>query len=127
MFRILVIDDETSILKLLETTLRTAGYEPILANNGEEGLRLAEEERPNLILLDVRMPKLSGWEVLRRLRQEEETKEIPVILLTALPPSRSNLTTSHILEADGYIAKPFDPQEVISVINEVVDRSRKST
>jgi DNA-binding response OmpR family regulator len=121
--KVLVVDDDESIRKFLEVTLKAEGHEAFSAQNGEEAVQLAKSELPDAILLDIRMPEIDGWEVLRRLRKDERTKKIPVIFLTAMPPSQSNLATSHILNADAYITKPIDPEEVSLILKKILKKS----
>ena len=82
--RILLVDDDKSILEVVGLRLKTFGYEPLTAASGEEGLRVAEEQRPDLILLDIMMPKMKGRDVCARLKANPKTQHIPVIFLTAL-------------------------------------------
>jgi DNA-binding response OmpR family regulator len=121
--KVLIVDDEENIRKFLAITLKAEGHEVLSAANGEEAIEIARSELPEAIFLDIRMPEIDGWEVLRRLRKNEKTKKIPVIFLTALPPSQSNLATSHILEADAFITKPIDPKEVSLALKKVFERS----
>ena len=81
--RILVVDDEIYIVHILEFSLTMEGYSILTASNGEEALRVIDSERPDLVVLDIMMPKLDGYEVCRRLRQDEQFQELPVILLSA--------------------------------------------
>ena len=81
--RILIVDDDPILVKLVETTLRKAGYETISAGGGREALRLAQDEQPDLIVLDVAMPGMDGFEVARRIRQSPEMKHIIILVLTA--------------------------------------------
>lgn len=109
--RILVIDDTQDILMVVSRRLQSWGYEPLTASSGEEGLKLAEERVPDLILLDIMMPKMKGREVCARLKANPKTQRIPVIFLTALG------LTDHIkggmdLGAADYLVKPFEPDEL---------------
>jgi DNA-binding response OmpR family regulator len=115
MKKILIIDDETELVEMLRLRLESNGYKVISAFNGEEGLERVDKEKPDLILLDIMMPGIDGFGALARLKNNDATSSIPVIMLTA----RSE--TSSILEAqrsfaDDYIVKPFDPQELLSLI-----------
>lgn len=109
--RILVIDDEVDIRLLLEGRLKSLGYEAILASSGEEGLRLAQSQRPDLILLDVMMPKMKGREVCAHLKADPATAAIPVIFLSALGLA-DHIQAGMNLGAEDYIVKPFNPEEL---------------
>ena len=110
--RILVVDDEIYIVHILEFTLTMEGYEVLTAADGEEALRRIEQDRPDLIVLDIMMPKMDGYEVLRRIRTDEEFKSLPVILLSAKgrPIDRE---TGLEIGADDYIVKPFSPRRLL--------------
>jgi DNA-binding response OmpR family regulator len=103
---ILVIDDEPSLLKVIGVRLRQDGYEVLTTTNGEEGLRLAEDRQPDLVLLDVMMPGLKGREVCARLKADPKTAHIPVIFLTALGLA-DHVKAGMDLGAEDYIVKPF--------------------
>jgi CheY-like chemotaxis protein len=118
--KILVVDDEQSVLELLKVNLTADGYEVLTASDGKEAIMKAQSEEPSLIFLDVKMPEMNGWEVLRILRADERTRNIPVVLITALPESISNQLTSHILKADGFLNKPFDPEKITQLAHEFI-------
>jgi DNA-binding response OmpR family regulator len=108
---VLVADDDRDILQLVSFRLERADYEVVQANDGEEALRLAKELRPDLAVLDLMMPKLNGYEVIREIRRNEETKAIPVILLTARV-QEADVARGFEAGADDYLKKPFSPQEL---------------
>ncbi len=120
--RILVVDDEIYIVHILEFSLTMEGYSVLTASDGEEALKLIEQERPDLIVLDIMMPKLDGYEVCRRLRQDDQLGNLPVILLSAKgrPVDREAGLQAG---ADDYIAKPFSPRKLLEKIRELLDRS----
>lgn len=107
---VLVADDDEDILGLVLFRLERAGYQSLAARDGEEALRLALECRPDLAVLDVTMPKLDGYEVTRRMRANETTKDVPVILLTARVQD-GDVARGLQAGANDYIKKPFGPQE----------------
>ena len=110
--KILVIDDEEDIQLLVKMSLEfTSGHEVIQANNGLKGIEMAEREHPDAILLDVMMPKLDGIETYRRLQSNTETKDIPVIFLTAKTQSKE-VKLGLQLGAKAYLTKPFDGGEL---------------
>jgi diguanylate cyclase (GGDEF)-like protein len=108
---VLVIDDSTDVHRLLKARLRNEDLELMLASTGGEGLRMAVERRPTLILLDLDMPGMDGFEVLRALKEREETQDIPVIVLSGLQGSQDKVTAFDLGAVD-YITKPFDLTEL---------------
>ena len=117
--RILVADDDPDILELVAFRLEQAGHETMRARDGEEALGLARGEVPALCVLDVLMPKLNGFEVLRALREAEPTKAVPVIMLTASVQDR-DVARGFEVGADDYMRKPFDPRELQSRIESLL-------
>ena len=108
---ILIVDDAQDILKVLSRRLESWGYKALTSDNGEEALRIVEEQIPDLILLDVMMPKMKGREVCARLKANPKTKHIPIIFLTALGLA-DHVKAGMDLGADDYIVKPFEPDEL---------------
>lgn len=117
--KILVVDDALEMTAFLERALRKDGYEVAIAQDAREGLRLAHQFRPDLILLDVMMPEVDGWEMLRRLR---EFSNAPVIMLTALG-STDNKVYGLDIGADDYVTKPFELQELRARIRSALRRA----
>jgi DNA-binding response OmpR family regulator len=120
--RVLVADDDADILALVAFRLERSGYEVLLATDGEEALRLAVEESPDLAVLDVMMPKMDGYEVTRRIRDNEPTSRLPVILLTARA-QQSDVDQGMLAGADDYVKKPFSPQELRARVQAVLEGS----
>jgi len=122
--KILVIEDEQDIQTLLEYNLQQAGYEAVLCENGEDGLWLAIEHKPDLILLDWMLPLLSGIELLRQLRNRTDTREIPVIMMTARGEEGDRLRG---LDggADDYVTKPFSPAELVARVRAILRRNAR--
>ncbi len=116
--RILVVDDEASIRRILETRLKMAGYEVITAADGEEALEAYSKNNPDLVILDVMMPKLDGYGVTREIRKNSET---PIIILTALGDVSERITGLE-LGADDYVIKPFSPKELEARVKAVLRR-----
>ena len=108
---ILLVDDTKDILLVVSRRLESWGYEALTASSGEEGLKLAEERVPDLILLDIMMPKMKGRDVCARLKADPKTAKIPVIFLTALGLA-DHITAGMDLGAEDYIVKPFEPVEL---------------
>jgi CheY-like chemotaxis protein len=106
--KILVVDDEPNIQKMLKTLLEINDYTVETASNGGEAIEKVKEISPNLVLLDLVMPKVDGYEVLEALKRDEKTKTIPVILFTAAPPEVAARTGANAVEAVDYVLKPFD-------------------
>jgi DNA-binding response OmpR family regulator len=119
--RILVADDDEDILSLVAFRLERSGCRVLKATDGEEALRLALEEVPDLAVLDVMMPKLDGHEVTRQIRANETTSRIPVILLTARA-QESDVAAGFEAGADDYVKKPFSPQELGARVQAILGR-----
>jgi DNA-binding response OmpR family regulator len=117
---VLVADDEPDLRSLVQYSLRGAGYEVVTAADGDEALGLALERKPDLAVLDVRMPKLSGLEVTRRMRTNEATAHTPVLLLTAAV-EKEDVAEGFAAGAYGYLEKPFDPWELVSRVEAMLD------
>jgi two-component system alkaline phosphatase synthesis response regulator PhoP len=115
--KVLVVDDEENIIQILEFSIEAEGYEVITASNGEEAIKKARKEQPNLIILDIMMPKVDGYEVCRVLKANPLTKKIPVILLTAKGREIDKRLGFEVGASD-YIVKPFSPSKLIDKINE---------
>jgi len=111
--KILVVDDEEDILKVLDKRLTSAGYSVIKAKNGKVGVELAKSERPALILLDINMPGMSGAEVETILGNDSETKDIPIVFVTAMSMGEEEKKLGHAVGKDFFIAKPYDPDELL--------------
>ncbi|HHS97811.1 MAG TPA: response regulator [Chloroflexi bacterium] len=122
MTKILVAEDEKDIRELIAFTLRFAGYDVVLANNGAEALQKVAEERPALILLDVRMPKMTGYEVCRRLKENPQTEDIPVVFLSAKGQDRE-VQEGFESGAVDYIIKPFVPDELIAQVKRILEQT----
>jgi adenylate cyclase len=113
--KILIVDDEPELVEMLKIRLEASGYDVISASDGEEGLKRAEKEKPDLILLDIMMPGMDGLVVLARLRNNLETNFIPVIMLTAKGDTSAILEAQREFATD-YVIKPFEPQHLLSLI-----------
>ena len=117
--KILVVDDEVYILHILDFSLGAEGFEVITANNGELAIEKAKQDKPDLIVLDIMMPVLDGYETCRRLKREAETKNIPVVLLTAKGRDVDKRLGYEVGAVD-YIVKPFSPNRLIERIQEIL-------
>jgi DNA-binding response OmpR family regulator len=121
---ILIVEDEGEIRDLLVHYLRKEGFRPVAARDGEEGLAKARSEKPDLILLDILLPKMDGLELLRKIRADREIAGTPVAMLTAKGDETDRIVGLE-LGADDYIPKPFSPREVVARIKAIFRRSRK--
>jgi len=124
--RILVVDDEKDIRELIAFHLQQNGFTPVTANDGEDALDKVSEKPPDLILLDLMMPKLDGAEVCRTLKRDEHTRRIPIIMLTA-KGEEIDRVVGFELGADDYVTKPFSPRELVLRIRAVLKRSSTDT
>lgn len=123
--KILVVDDEPDILEFLRYNLVKEGYEVITANNGEEGIRKAEEEKPNLIILDIMMPRMDGVEVCRQLRNKPEFDRTVITFLTAREEDYSQIAALEV-GGDDYITKPIRPRVFLSRVKALLRRSERA-
>ena len=124
--KILIIDDTELMVKLTSDILREKGYEVVSANNGLDGIKMVAAEKPHLVLLDIIMPGIDGFEVCKLLREDESNNLVPIIILTAQGNEDDKLTGLE-LGADDYITKPFNPRELISRVHNTllrIDRNR---
>lgn len=117
--KILIVDDDTNICELLRLYLEKDGFETVVANDGEQAVSIAQRSNPDLILLDIMLPKLDGWQVCREIRKTSDT---PIIMLTAKGETFDKILGLE-LGADDYVSKPFDAKEVIARIKAVLRRS----
>ena len=117
--KILIVDDDENICELLRLYLEKDGYETIVANDGEQAVKYAISQSPDLILLDIMLPRLDGWQVCREIRK---TSEVPIIMLTAKSETFDKILGLE-LGADDYVSKPFDTKEVVARIKAVLRRS----
>jgi len=122
--KILIVDDEEDILELVRYNLSREGYKILCASTGEEGLNAAGKEIPDLIVLDLMLPGVDGLDVTRRLKGDDATRKIPIVMLTA-KGEESDIVTGLELGADDYITKPFSPRVMVARIKTVLRRERK--
>lgn len=117
--KILVVDDEAEIVKILSMRLRVNGYDVISALEGEDGLNKARTQKPDLLILDLMLPKLSGYEICRMLKFDDEFKSIPIIILSALHEQKEKDKTVES-GADAFFVKPFDLELLLSKIKSLL-------
>lgn len=119
---ILCVEDEPEMIDLIRLILGRRGFDVKGANGGVEGLKMIREDAPDLILLDLMMPDMDGWEVYQQIKANEKTKDIPVIVVTAKAQSIDKVLGLHIAKVDDYIAKPFNPQELLASVERVLQK-----
>ncbi len=122
--RILLIDDHQTVFRLLEAIVRIKGYTLLYAENGQQGIVMARQEQPDLILLDVMMPDIDGFKVCQYLKENEDTKEIPIMFLTARGAD-GDLELGRKAGADGFMTKPFQTIEVLKQIERLLSEKTK--
>ncbi len=117
--RILICDDDPAILRVLQVNLEVEGYETLLAHHGEEALEVANAEHPDLIILDIMMPRLDGYQTCERLKADEATKDIPVVFLSA-KAQQSDIEKGKSFGVSEYLTKPFDPNDLLDVVERLI-------
>lgn len=122
--KILIVDDEKDIRILVSQILGDENYKIYFASNGREAIESANENSPDLLILDLMMPEIDGVEVCRRLKQNKDTKKIPVIMLTAKTGVADKIE-GFVIGADEYITKPFDPSKLETTVEKVLRRAEK--
>lgn len=120
MKRILCVEDEQEMIDLIRLILGRRGFEVKGADGGIEGLKLIRQELPDLVLLDLMMPDMDGWEVYQQMKADEKTRHIPVIVVTAKAQNIDRVLAMHIAKVDDYITKPFSPQELLQSVEKVL-------
>ena len=118
--KILIVDDERDIVKAVTIRLEMSGYEVVTAFDGAQGVFMAHKEKPDLIILDIRMPAGDGFSVAERLRKSAETSAIPIIFLTG-SPERNSQQRAQDLGARFYIKKPYDPEELLDAVKRALE------
>jgi CheY-like chemotaxis protein len=121
--RVLVVDDDPTILRLLQVNLEMEGHEVLTAGDGHEALERLREGAPEVVLLDVMMPGLDGWQVCERIRADPDLATTPVVILSARA-QQSDLERGAQAGADAYITKPFDPLELVELVERLAARER---
>lgn len=116
---ILICDDDPVILRLLQVNLELEGYEVILAHHGEEAYSLAADRIPDLVILDIMMPRLDGYQTCEKLKADEKTKDIPIVFLSA-KAQQSDIEKGRAYGVSEYLTKPFDPSELLEVVDRLV-------
>jgi two-component system response regulator VicR len=123
--RLAYIEDEAEMIDLVRLILGRRGYTVIGANGGREGLDLIRKELPDLVLLDLMMPDMDGWDVYHQIKSEVQTRDIPVIVITAKAQNIDKILGLHIAKVEDYISKPFSPQELLDRVEQVLSKQGK--
>jgi DNA-binding response OmpR family regulator len=121
--RVVCIEDEPEMIELVQLILGKKGFNVIGANGGIEGLEIVRREKPDLILLDLMMPDMDGWEVYQQIKASSELRQIPVIVVTAKAQSIDKVLGLHIAKVDDYITKPFGPQELLESVEKILGQA----
>lgn len=124
--KVVCVEDEPEMIDLIRLILNRKGFEVVGAAGGKKGLETIREQKPDLVLLDLMMPDMDGWEVYQQLKADGATREIPVIVVTAKAQSIDKVLGLHIAKVDDYISKPFSPQELLTSVENVLARSAAS-
>ena len=119
---ILCVEDEPEMVDLIRLILARRGYNVQGASGGVEGIRLVRETHPDLVLLDLMMPDMDGWEVYQQMKADPALRDIPVIVVTAKAQNIDKVLGLHIAKVDDYIAKPFSPQELMDSVDQVFNK-----
>jgi CheY-like chemotaxis protein len=123
MKKILIAEDERDIRDLIAFTLRFAGYEVLTANNGEEAVAMTQKELPDLVLTDVRMPKMTGYEACKQIKADPHTQHIPVVFLSA-KGKEAEVQSGLAAGADEYLLKPFAPDQLTRKVAEILSKAK---
>ncbi len=119
--KVVCIEDELEMIELVKLILGRSKFEVTGAVGGHEGLEKISEIKPDLVLLDLMMPEMDGWEVYQKMKASEEMRDIPVIVVTAKAQSIDRVLGLHIARVDDYITKPFGPQELLDSVERVIN------
>ncbi len=122
--KIVYVEDELEMIDLVKLILSRKGYDVIGAAGGREGLDTIREVIPDLVLLDLMMPDIEGWDVYQQIRADEATKHIPVIVVTAKAQNIDKVLGLHIAKVNDYISKPFSPQDLVASVEKVLEESQ---
>jgi DNA-binding response OmpR family regulator len=117
---VVCVEDEPEMIDLIKLILRRKEFKLVGAVGGREGLKTVRELKPDLVLLDLMMPDMDGWEVYRQMKADDELKQIPVIVVTAKAQSIDRVLGLHLAKVDDYITKPFSPQELLESVSDIL-------
>jgi CheY-like chemotaxis protein len=117
---ILYVEDERATFDLVSQALKPLGYHVVRATSGQQGLTMIKKQKPDLLLLDLMMPDINGWDIYRSVKTDEALANIPVIVITALSTDQERTVIADLPQADGYIVKPFDVEQVVRLVQKFV-------
>ena len=123
---VVYIEDEQEMIDLVKLILTRKGYKVTGAGGGQEGLNIVRKQLPDLVLLDLMMPDMDGWDVYQQMKADDLTRSIPVIVVTAKAQNIDKVLGLHIAKVDDYISKPFSPQELLDSIERVLAYTRQT-
>ena len=125
--KVLIVDDDREMVELIELFLSNAGFITLAAFSGEEALEKTFQEKPDLILLDIMMPRIDGWEVLRRIKNDPKVQDTPVAFITARTQNIDKMIGLSVMKAAGYITKPFSKQELLTEVRRIIDEHKRGS
>lgn len=123
--KIMIVDDEPDVVDLVKLVLKSEGYDVVTAYSGKEALEKVGKEMPDLVLLDIMMPQMDGWEVYNHIKANPKTKDIPVAMLTAKSQSIDKMIGLHVVQVDDYITKPFGRSELLERVKKILAEKGK--
>ena len=123
--KVLCIEDDPEMIDLIKLILERRGFRFVGAVGGREGLDAIAREKPDLVLLDIMMPDIDGWDVYRQMKANKEFKDLPVIVVTAKAQSIDKVLGLHIAKVDDYVTKPFGPQELLQSVERVLSKQEE--
>lgn len=118
--KVMIVDDDPDIVEIIKLVVQDAGFETFEVYGGRECLYKIKDIEPDLVLLDIMMPDLNGWEVHRKLKEKEYTKDIPVVAVTAKTQALDKMVGLHLSKMEGYITKPFGRKELVDKVKEII-------
>ena len=121
--KVLVTEDNPLHMKIFKLNLTFSGFSVLEAENGEKGLELARAEAPDLILVDLSLPKLDGWEMIQRMKEDDATRDIPIIVVSARRP-QDEAARAALLQIAAYVSKPFDPEALMALVRQTIESSQ---
>lgn len=121
--KVLVTEDNPLHMKIFKLNLTFSGFSVLEAENGEKGLELARMEAPDLILVDLSLPKLDGWEMIQRMKEDDATRDIPIIVVSARRP-QDEAARAALLHIAAYVSKPFDPEALMALVRQTIESSQ---
>ncbi|HLF02592.1 MAG TPA: response regulator [Anaerolineales bacterium] len=125
--KVICVEDDPGMIDLITLILARRGYDVLGASGGRQGLEMIDREKPAIVLLDLMMPDMDGWEVYQQMKASETMKNIPVIVITAKAQSIDKVLGLHIAKVDDYVTKPFSPQDLLDSIERILARQNAET